>query len=104
MTLDQSITKKRSLGKLHMTPKSKPRSPDMTGTMRLQRHTAAAILEGFEDSDCDEVVCNIAGWRNDDTDGPYPTVEISPKYAARETQPVKANRLAFIFDDHEERN
>jgi hypothetical protein len=37
------LTKKRSLGKLRVTRKTKERSPDMTGTLYLQRHTAAAI-------------------------------------------------------------
>jgi hypothetical protein len=63
----EPITKKRSLGKLRTAPKTKPRSPDMTGTLILQRHTAAAIQKKFEDSDADEVVCNIAGWVNQDS-------------------------------------
>jgi hypothetical protein len=102
MHFDETITKKRSLGKLRKAPKTKPRSPDMTGTLLLQRHTAAAILQSFEDSDSDDVVCNIASWVNQDHEGPYLTVEISPKYVARELQqPSKENNLDFIFNSQE---
>ena len=101
MDLDEPLTKKRSLGKLRKAPKTKPKSPNMTGTLRLQRHTAAAILQAFADAGSDEVVCSIAGWPNDDADGPYLTVEISPKYVTRELQPPKENNLDFIFNDQE---
>jgi hypothetical protein len=99
MDFDEPTTKKRSLGKLRKAPKTKPRSPDMTGTLLLQRHTAVAILKVFGD-DCDEVSCNIAGWRNDDASGPYLTIELSPRYVGQEAQP-KTNSLAFIFDSEE---
>ena len=72
-----STAKPKSLGKLRKKPKTKPRSPDMTGTLRLQRHTAAAILKAFEETDDDEAVCNIAGWVNEDNEGQYLTVELS---------------------------
>jgi hypothetical protein len=69
---NQTVTKKRSLGKLRVAPKTKERSPDMTGTLCLQRHTAAAIVKAFEDDD-DDVVCSIAAWVNHDHEGPYLT-------------------------------
>lgn len=103
MDLGEPLTKKRSIGKLRIAKKSKERSPDMTGTLRLQRHTAVAILNAFGDPDCDEIICNIAGWRNDDANGPYLTVELSPRYVAHE-MPPKTNGLAFIFDSKEDHN
>ena len=51
--------------------------------MRLQRHTAAAIVKQFSEGSGDEVVCNIAGWRNQDHSGSYLTVELSPRFVAR---------------------
>ena len=52
--------------------------------MRLQRHTAAAIVKQFgEDGDDQEVICNIAGWRNHDKSGQYLTVELSPRFVSR---------------------
>jgi hypothetical protein len=98
------ITKKRSLGKLREAPKTKEKSPEMTGTLRLQRHTAAAILRAFEDSDCAEIICNIAAWVNRDYEGQYLTIEISPKYVSRELQSPKSNSLDFIFNGEESRN
>jgi hypothetical protein len=47
----QTLTKKRSLGKLRVAAKTKERSPDMTGTLCLQRHTAAAIVTAFDEAD-----------------------------------------------------
>jgi hypothetical protein len=99
---NQTIAKKRSLGKLRIALKTKPRSPDMTGTLCLQRHTAALILKIFEDTDDDEVVCNIAAWVNKDNDGQYLTVELSPRYVAFDPQIQQTNRLAFILDSEED--
>lgn len=104
MNIDQPITNKRSLGKLRVTEKTKPRSPDMTGTLRLQRHTALAILKRFEECDDDEVVCNIAAWVNTDNEGQYLTIEISPKYVSRQPQFRNEDRLGFIFHDQEDHN
>ena len=63
MQLDKTIKQKRSLAALRKANKTKPRSPDLTGQMKLQRHTAAVIVEQFSQGDVEEVVCNIAGWR-----------------------------------------
>jgi hypothetical protein len=52
-------------------------------SFKLQRHTAAAIVDQFGHDDIEEVVCNIAGWRNQDYNGPYLTVELSPRFVAR---------------------
>jgi hypothetical protein len=49
MQLDKQIKQKRSLGALRKANKTKPKSPDLTGQMKLQRHTAAAIVEQFSD-------------------------------------------------------
>jgi len=74
---------KRSLGALRKANKTKAKSPDLIGQMRLQRHTAAAIVKHFCENGGDEVVCNIAGWRNQDHSGQYLTVELSPRFVAR---------------------
>jgi len=83
MYLDKKAKQKRSLGALRKANKTKPKSPDLTGQMKLQRHTAAAIIDQFGHDDIEEVVCNIAGWRNQDYNGPYLTVELSPRFVAR---------------------
>ena len=47
MYLDKPIKQKLSLGALRKANKTKPKSPDLTGQLKLQRHTAAAIVEQF---------------------------------------------------------
>ena len=66
MNLIEETKPKRSLGALRKANKTKPKSPDLIGQMRLQTHTAAAIVKQFSEGNADEVVCNIAGWRNQD--------------------------------------
>ena len=38
MQLDKQVKQKRSLGALRKANKTKPKSPDLTGQMKLQRH------------------------------------------------------------------
>jgi hypothetical protein len=90
-----SIRNKRSLGELRKANKTKERSPDVTGKLRLQRHTLQAIIRDFKEADGEEVICNIAGWKNQDHAGPYLTVEISPRYTPHEQRTPKAS----VFDD-----
>jgi hypothetical protein len=83
MYLDKPVKQKRSLGSLRNANKTKPKSPDLTGQFKLQRHTAAAIVDQFDHDKVEEIVCNIAGWKNQDYSGPYLTVELSPRFVAR---------------------
>src|ERR1700731_360 len=83
MNFNEVIKPKQSLGALRKATKTKPKSPDLTGQFKLQRHTAAAIVEQFSHDHVEEVVCNIAGWRNQDHSGSYLTVELSPRFVAR---------------------
>ena len=83
MYIDKPVKQKRSLGTLRKANKTKPKSPDLTGQMKLQRHTAAAIIEQFGQDHVEEIVCNIAGWRNEDYNGLYLTVELSPRFVPR---------------------
>ena len=102
MYLDKTVKPKRSLGTLRKATETKPRSPDLTGQMKLQRHTAAAILEQFSHDGIEEVVCNIAGWRNQDHNGGlYLTVELSPRFVPR-TQVDQDDIIDSIIDDKED--
>jgi hypothetical protein len=105
MHLDKQVKQKRSLGALRTANKTKPKSPDLTGQMKLQRHTAAAIVEKFSHDGVEEVICNIAGWKNQDYKGPYLSVELSPRFVAR-TQAEGGDIIDSIIngngdDDHE---
>jgi len=99
MTFNDVIKPKRSLGALRKATKSKPRSPDLTGQLRLQRHTAAAIVKHFGDGQ-EEVVCNIAGWKNHDHSGAYLTVEISPRFVPRVAE--QEDIIDSVINDQEE--
>ena len=68
--------------------------------MKLQRHTAVAIVKQFGD-DIEEVVCNIAAWRNTDHNGAYLTVELSPKFIARASI-ENEDIIDAIIDEQEE--
>ncbi len=97
MTSDEPAQKKRSLGSLRKTEKTTPRSPDFTGTMKLQRHTLEAIAKQFTEGGAVEVDCCIAGWRNEDQNGQsYLSVELSPKYVARRREPSNETLADFI--------
>jgi hypothetical protein len=102
MYIDKPVKQKRSLGALRKANKTKPKSPDLMGQMKLQRHTAAAIVEQFSHHDAEEVVCNIAGWRNQDHNGSYLTVELSPRFVARMATDQEDIIDAIINDKEED--
>ena len=101
MYLDKPGKQKRSLGALRKANKTKPKSTDLTGQMKLQRHTAAAIVEQFSRDDIEEVVCNIAGWRNQDYNGSYLTVELLPRFVARK-EVAQDDIIDSIINDKED--
>jgi hypothetical protein len=71
--------KQKSLGSLRIQQKTKPRSPELKGTLRIQRHTLEAISSQI--SDDDEVIANLAAWKHHDGNDFYLSVELSPKFA-----------------------
>jgi hypothetical protein len=99
MNFNDAIKPKRSLGTLRKSIKTKPRCPDLTGQLRLQRHTAAAIVKQFSEEQ-EEVVCNLAGWTNHDHNGAYLTVEISPRFIPRVTN-EPGDIIESIINDQE---
>jgi hypothetical protein len=98
--IEQTAPKKRSLGALRKATKTKPRSPDLTGKMRFQRHTIAAIAKELTETNKDEVVCHMAGWSNHDDNGAYLTVEVSPRYQ----RPTSPSLVDMIFGEQETRH
>ncbi|MGO9847959.1 MAG: hypothetical protein ACLPKT_15595 [Methylocella sp.] len=87
---------------LRKANKTKPRSPNVTGKLTLQRHTLAAIVKDLEETGGDEVICNIAGWLNHDQNGQYLTVEVSPRYAPYEQQTPKRGIFDSIINNRDE--
>jgi hypothetical protein len=95
-------SEKRSLGWLRKAKQAKPKSPILTGEARLQKSTLQTIVRQLEEAGGDEIVACLAAWKNYGADGPYLTVELSPKYVRREYRPTDRSNLSFIFNDDEE--
>lgn len=93
--------KQKSLGSLRIQQKTKPRSPELKGTIRIQRHTLEAIINQMDEDD--EVTTNLAAWKHHDGNDFYLSVELSPKY---ESQSVGKRQSAprSIFDFIEEQD
>jgi hypothetical protein len=100
-TVDNQITRKKSLGALRPHQKTKPRSPDVTGKVHFQRHTLAEISRQLDEAGGDEISCNIAGWKNTDQGGQYLTVEVSPAFTPYRSHTHKPGMFDDIFDDDE---
>jgi hypothetical protein len=99
MNYKEPTSPKRSLGALFRNNKTKPRSPDFTGKLRLQRLTFEAFQQQFSETEDDEMVCNIAAWVNHDAKGDkYLTIEISPKYVPPVTNISQADFLDWLPD------
>jgi hypothetical protein len=50
----------------------------------------------------EEVIRNIAGWKNHDQQGEYLTVELSPQFVPRHYNKSRPGFLSFIGDDQDE--
>jgi hypothetical protein len=97
MDFEETVTKKKSLGVLRKATKTKDRSPDSTGILKLERHTFDAIAKQFQETDADSIDCCLAAWRNIDGKGEsYVTVELSPKYVSRRHEPAHSELADFI--------
>jgi hypothetical protein len=88
---------KRSIGKLRPTTRTKPKSPNLTGKLCLQRATMTEFAQEFRESGADQIDCNIAGWLNVDGAGKYITVEISPLF--KPTPPPSSIEELFVDDE-----
>ena len=100
-TANNQFQRKRSLGALRKNKKTKPQSPDATGKFHFQRHTLREIYDQLTDGN-DEVVCNIACWRNSDQYGAYLTVEISPKFVSFERRRSNGEPFYDMFNEEDE--
>lgn len=73
--------RKRSVGTLtDAKKKTKERSPDLVGTLALQRSTFEEIGKQFHSAARKEVLCNIAAWDYGCESSRCFYVEISPPY------------------------
>lgn len=81
---DLTLTNRtRSLGTLTRAKKTKPRSPDLIGTIRIEEHTLRALVDHYKEDG--SLTANLAGWVYPDKQGKRITVELSPRYQKRAT-------------------
>jgi hypothetical protein len=83
---------KRSIGKLRPTPRTKPKSPDGLGKFAFQRSTLMELVNQMQSTSGDEIICNIAGWMNTDSQGRYLTIELSPLFPKSQPNRPQPNR------------
>ena len=74
----------RSLGILRKAEKTKPRSPDLIGTIKIEEHTLRTLVEHYKESG-GSLTANLAGWVYAGKQGKQITVELSPRYQKRAT-------------------
>ena len=86
MASKQQTKKKRSLGNLRTATLSKPNSPNSIGDMRIQKDTLLILMKQLNETKGDEIVCNLAGWRNVGKTGPFLTVELSPRFVRKNSK------------------
>jgi hypothetical protein len=87
---------RKSLGTLYRAEKTKPRSPDMTGTLKIQMHTLRELFEFYNNCDT-EVVCPIAAWINGEPGRQYLVIELSPPYRPKAKIPDPGPTLEPFF-------
>ena len=76
-------SQRKSLGALYRAEKTKPRSPDMTGKIKIQPHTLRELCELSHQCDKDGIDCPMAAWVNGEPGRQYFTIELSPPYRPR---------------------
>lgn len=93
----------KSLGALRKANKTKPRSPDLIGHLNLQRHTLRDIVKQAKETGDEEVLCNLAAWRNKDKQGAtYLSVELSPWFRQRKQQSSETDVFDDLFETEDE--
>ena len=70
----------KSIGILRLNTKTKDRSPDLIGTVKIHYHLIHTLLKKLDESAEDVAECNIAAWQYRDKDGPLLNLQLSERY------------------------
>ena len=70
----------KSIGTLRLNQKTKDRSPDLIGSVKMHNRLLHALLEGLDETGKDVVECNIAAWQYRDKAGPLLNLQLSERY------------------------
>jgi hypothetical protein len=84
----------KSIGILRLNTKTKDRSPDLIGTVKIHYHLIHTLLNKLDESAEDVAECNIAAWQYRDKDGPLLNLQLSERYEP----PQRDRGSETIFD------
>ena len=85
----------KSVGILRLNTKTKDRSPDLIGSVKMHNRLIHALLDELDETGKDVVECNIAAWQYRDKDGrPLLNLQLSERYEP----PQRDVGQATIFD------
>jgi hypothetical protein len=71
----------KSMGTPRLNNKTKDRSPDLIGTVKMHSHLIHALIDELDEIGEDVVECNIAAWQYRDKDGrPLLNLQLSERY------------------------
>jgi hypothetical protein len=82
--MNQSNNFTKSLRNLSLNGKTKPKSPDLTGTAKIHRRLIVWLWKEVNASRGDVAECNLAAWQYQNKRGPFLSVEISESYVRNE--------------------
>jgi hypothetical protein len=89
----------KSLGTLSPSKKTKPRSPDMTGTLILLKKTLREIINTHREEDGDAFEANVAVWLYNSGGERYMTLELSPRYRSGVQRSEKDMTVEEFFNE-----
>ena len=84
----------KSMGTLRLNRKTKDRSPDLIGSVKMHNRLIHALLDELDETGKDVVECNIAAWQYRDKNGPLLNLQLSERYEP----PQRDQGSETIFD------
>ena len=85
----------KSVGTLRLNNKTKDRSPDLIGSVKMHSHLIHTLLDELDETGEDVAECNIAAWQYRDKDGsPLLNLQLSERYEP----PQRDQGSETIFD------
>jgi len=88
----------KSLGSLSPSEKAKPRSPDMTGKIKILKKTLKEIIDTHREEEGDVFEANLAVWLYNSDGERYMTLELSPRYRPGGQRSAKETTVEEFFD------
>ena len=97
----------KSLGTLSPSEKTKPRSPDMTGKLKILKETLREIINTHLEEDSDPRTpgrasvfeANVAVWLYNSDGKKYMTLELSPRYRLGVKRSAKETTVEDFFNE-----